>query len=219
MIPKKIHYFWFGGKEKSEDIKKYIDSWKKHLPEYEIIEWNETNFDLKQNKFVKEAYENKKWAFITDYGRLQVLYKYGGIYMDTDVEVVKNLDKLLLNKAFTGMEGNKHCVTGTMGGVKGHKWIKLLLSYYDDKSFFKEDGSLDTKTNTVIITNMTKKYYGWKEENGIQHLKDGLVIYPHEYLCAKSFRTGLVDITKNTYTIHHFKGSWLTEKTTKNPEG
>ncbi|UPW83708.1 glycosyltransferase family 32 protein [Lysinibacillus sp. Ag94] len=210
MIPKKIHYCWFGGKELDEKSKACIASWKKFLPGYEIIEWNEKNFDLNQHDFVREAYDQKKYAFVTDYVRLFVLYHYGGIYMDTDVEVVKSLDDLLINKAFTGVERGEYCITGTLGAEQYHPWVEKLLKYYDGRSFFLENGELDTTTNTVIITTITKESYGWKEGNKLSKLDDGIVIYPFDFLCAKNGMTNKYLITDNTYTIHHFNGSWET---------
>ena len=210
MIPKKIHYCWFGGKELDEKSKACIATWRKFLPDYEIVEWNETNFDLNQNDFVREAYEKKKYAFITDYVRLYALYHDGGIYMDTDVEVVKSLDDLLSNRAFTGVERGDYCITGTLGAEPNHPWIETLLKYYEGRSFVLENCELDMTTNTTIITAITKASYGWKEGNKLSTLNDGIVIYPFDYLCAKNGMTNEYRITENTYTIHHFNGSWST---------
>src|SRR5699024_8907222 len=127
MIPKIIHYCWFGGNELSKTTKVCINSWKKKLPDYKIIEWNESNFDINSNQYVKEAYQAGRYAFVTDYVRLYVLYHYGGIYMDTDVEVLKSLDSFLKHQAFTGCENEKNSVTGIIGSEKDHEWIKTLL--------------------------------------------------------------------------------------------
>lgn len=208
MIPKKIHYCWFGGKELDEKSKRYIESWRKHLPEYEIIEWNESNFDLNQNDFVREAYEQKKYAFVSDYVRLYVLYQHGGVYMDTDVEVVKSLNDLLTNRAFTGVERGEYCITGTLGAESFHPWIEKLLGYYNGRKFILENGKMDLKTNTVIITTITKEDYGWKEGNNLSKLDEGIVIYPFDFFCAKNGMTNEYHITDNTYTVHHFNGSW-----------
>lgn len=210
MIPKVVHYCWFGGNDLNEKAQKCIESWRKYLPDYEIVEWNEKNFNINQNKFVKQAYEQKKYAFVSDYVRLYVLYNYGGIYMDTDVEVVKSFNGLLTHRAFTGNEDLNNCVTGTMGSEKKHPWIKLLLSYYENNEFLTEEHTQNTVTNTVLITKTTIEQYGWKKEDIKQNLNDGLVIYPSDYFCAKSFETGKYFITDNTITIHHFSGSWLT---------
>lgn len=209
-IPKTIHYCWFGNGEMPDLAIKCIDSWKKKLPSFEFILWNEENFDINMNNYVTEAYNAKKYAFVTDYVRLYALYNYGGIYMDTDVEVLKPLDCFLKHKAFTGCENEKMCVTGIMGAEKGHNWIKYLLDDYNDKRFLLPDGSYDKTTNTKMITKITIDEYGWKPKNQHQILKDGLNIYPFEVFCAKDWKTGKLYNNKNTYTIHHFSGSWHT---------
>lgn len=214
MIPKKIHYVWLGKGKKSELTEKCIDSWKKHLPDYEIIEWNEDNFDLNCNKYLKQAYENKKYAFASDYIRLYVLYEYGGIYMDTDVEVIRNLDCFLDNKAFSGFENNNYIPTGIIACERKNRWIKYLLDDYNNISFIKENGTFDLTTNTVRITNTTKANYNLKLESSYQNLGD-VVFYPYDYFCPKDWETGIINITENTYTIHHFNGSWHTESEKK----
>ncbi len=208
MIPKKIHYCWFGRGQMPELAISCIKSWEEKLPDYEIIAWNEDNFDINSNEYVKQAYESKKFAFVTDYVRLYALYHHGGIYMDTDVEVLKPFDKFLEHRAFTGCEDDMMCVTGTMASVQGHKWIGNLLSGYDSRKFILPDGSFDKTPNTGVITKLTINEYGWKPKNERQHLKEGLVIYPFDVFCAKQWRTGEVIITNETHTIHHFSASW-----------
>lgn len=212
MIPKRVHYCWFGKGEFPELTIKCIESWKKYLPEYEFIEWNEDNFDINCNQFVKEAYESKKYAFVTDYVRLYALYNYGGIYMDTDVEVLKSLDIFLHNRAFMGCENEQMCGTGTMAAEKNHRWIKELLDYYENKKFILSEKKYNTIPNTYLITQHTINKYGWQSNNEHQILNEGLNIYPFEFFCAKDFRTGKLKVTSDTYTIHHFSGSWLTKK-------
>lgn len=213
MIPKIIHYCWFGGNPLPEQVKKMISTWKKYCPDYEIKEWNESNFDLASCTYTKEAYNAKKWAFITDYVRLKVIYDYGGIYMDTDVEVCKNLDDLLKWDAFSGFESDKDISTGTMGSVAGNEWIGYLLSYYNNRHFVMQDGSLDLTTNVVTITRMTCEKYDIVLNNRIQVFGKNMCLYPFDYLCAKSYKDGSIHRTKNTYTIHHFSGSWLPKRT------
>lgn len=211
MIPKKIHYCWFGGKELPEDVKKYIDTWKKYCPDYEIIEWNENNFDVTQNQYCKEAYEAKKWAFVSDYARLKVLYDYGGIYMDTDVEVVKPLDDLLQYNWFSGFESEDRIQTGTMGAGWNSTVIKIFLDNYNERHFIKDDDSFDLTTNVEVMTKLLKEKYKVQLNNTRQIFDDNSLLLPFDYLCAKSFFTGEISETENTYTIHHFKGTWRTK--------
>lgn len=210
-IPKVIHYCWFGENQISEEYKKCILSWKKYCPDYKIKEWNEDNFDIHSNKYVEEAYNAKKYAFVTDYVRLYALYTEGGIYMDTDVEVLKPLDRFLDESAFSSFESNDMIPTGIMGAEKENVWIKDLLDEYKDLRFIKEDGTFDTTTNVIRITNLTVNKYGLIQKSSYQKLKDGIVtIYPFDYFCPKDWKTGKINLTENSYTIHHFSGSWLT---------
>lgn len=217
-IPKVIHYCWFGGNEKPENVNTYINTWKKFCPDYEIIEWNENNFDINSNLYVKQAYEQKKYAFVTDYVRLYVLYNYGGIYMDTDVEVLKSLDSFLEHSAFSGFENNNQVPTGIMGAEKFNPWIKDLLDEYKDLTFIKPDGSLDLTTNVVRITNLTKSKYNLNVASSYQNLNNVVVFYPFDYFCPKDWETGKINCTSNTHTIHHFAGSWHGEKEKKQAE-
>lgn len=210
MIPKKIHYCWFGRNPKSDLALKCIESWKQKLPDYEMIEWNEDTFDIEENVYCKEAYEAKKWAFVTDYVRLKVLYEYGGIYMDTDVEVLDSLDEFLSCKAFSGFESDCSVPTGIMASEAGHPYVKELLEYYNDRHFLLEDGTYDETNNVMIITAMTQKK-GLVLDNTMQVIED-FVFYPKDYFCPKSWKTRKINITENTKTIHHFAGSWLSEE-------
>ena len=153
MIPKIIHYCWFGRGEKPELAVKCIESWKKYLPDYELKEWNEDNFDISSNQYVREAYKNRKYAFVTDYVRLFAIYTKGGIYMDTDVEVVGNFDKFLHHHAFSGFETDGNVPTGMMAAEKGSIWAKDLLDQYQYRVFVLPDDSFDMTTNTTVITN------------------------------------------------------------------
>lgn len=213
MIPKKIHYCWFGRNPLPELAMKCIESWKKYCPDYEIIEWNEKNFDLTCNKYVRQAYECKKWAFITDYVRLYAMVTQGGIYMDTDVEVLKNLDIFLNHKAFSGFERENAIPTGIMACEKNFPLFKELLHDYKEKSFIKENGEMDLTTNVTTITNICLNH-GLKLNNQEQTI-DNFTLYPKEVFCPKSYETGRIECTEKTYTIHHFSGSWHTEKEKK----
>ena len=210
MIPKKIHYCWFGGKDLPKLAKKCINSWKKYCPDYEIVRWDENSFDLSSNIYVKEAYESKKYAFVTDYVRLYALYTQGGIYMDTDVEVLKNLDQFLKDKSFSGFETDTTIPTGIMGSESGTEIFKELLDYYKDKHFIQEDGSIDMTTNVTIITDMMSKK-GFTPNNKLQTVEE-FTLYPKEYFCPIDYQTKKKNITDNTYTIHWFAGSWIPKK-------
>ncbi|KDE63559.1 glycosyltransferase family 32 protein [Fusobacterium necrophorum] len=210
MIPKKIHYCWFGHNPFPEDFKKYLETWKKFCPEYEIKEWNEENFDLSLIPYTKEAYKNKKWAFITDYVRLYALYTEGGIYLDTDVEILRNLDYFLELKAFSGFENKKSIPTGIMGSESQLPIFKEMLDYYKNIHFENEDGSLNLQTNVVTITEHFKKK-GMRLDNSKQTIED-FTFFPKEYFCPKDYRTLDIKITENTYTIHHFASSWIPKR-------
>ena len=214
MIPKKIHYCWFGKGKKSQLAENCIRSWKKFCPDYELIEWNEDSFDVFSNRYTMEAFKERKWAFITDYVRLYAIYNYGGIYMDTDVEVTKSLDGFLKNKAFSGFEDYDCIPTGIMASEKENKWIKKLLDYYYDKSFYNDEGKPDLTTNVITITNLTKMNYPIILNNSLQIFED-FTIYPKDFFCPKSYKTGQIEITNNTHTIHHFLGSWMSDEEKK----
>ena len=216
-IPKIIHYCWFGGNPLPKMALKCIESWKKYCPDYEIIEWNESNFDLNLYQYAKEAYDAKKYAFVSDVCRLHALCTMGGIYMDTDVEVLKNLDKFLDDESFSGFESVSCVPTGIMGSTKGNKFFKELLSYYDDQKFINEDGTFNTTTNVVTITNYCNKY-GFKPNNEFQ-IVNTLSLYPKTYFCPLNYDGSEPDFSENTYTIHHFSGSWLSKKERKKLHG
>lgn len=218
-IPKVIHYCWFGRGEKPELAKKCIESWKKYCADYELKEWNEENFDLHSNEYVWQAYQSKKYAFVTDYLRLYALYHEGGIYMDTDVEVLKPLDEFLKHQAFSSFENNNMIPTGMMAAEKGNAWIKDLLDEYTDLKFIDEKGNMDLTTNVTRITNLTHEKYGLVLESSYQDLKGGIVtMYPHDYFCPKDWDTGEIHLTENSHTIHHFSGSWHGEKEIREAE-
>lgn len=210
MIPKIIHYCWFGGKPLPLLSVKCIESWRKYCPTYEIKEWNESNFDLNCCDYIKEAYEAKKWAFITDYVRLYVMVNEGGIYMDTDVEVIASLDKYLSHKAFSGFENQVNIPTGIMACEKGFPLFNEFLHDYDKRHFKLENGNFDLTTNVETITKLCKKY-GFIGNNKFQEV-NGFVLYPSEVFCPKNYDTGNIYLTKRTATIHHFSGSWLSKE-------
>ena len=210
MIPKIIHYCWFGRNPLPPLAEKCIESWKKYCPDYEIKEWNEDNFELENNVYVQEAYEAKKWAFITDYVRLYALVNEGGIYMDTDVEVLKPLDDLLRYEAVSGFESETRIPTGLMACRDHQPLFEELLHEYDEIHFKRPDGSLDTTTNVTRITNTCLKH-GFVPNNTMQTVY-GFTLLPKDFLCPKDYETGKLEITDNTFTIHHFDGSWVTQE-------
>lgn len=210
MIPKVIHYCWFGRGQLPDLALKCIDSWKKHLPDYEFKHWNEDTFDVNCVPYVKEAYEARKFAFVTDYVRLYALFYEGGVYMDTDVEVLKPLDDLLELSAFSGYESNKNAFfpTGLMATAKGGVWVQEQMAYYADRHFINSDGTYDMTTNTVIIS-MIMQNNGFVLDGKYNIYKNDMHCFPSEYFCPKT-STGVLKITDNTYCIHHFAGSWNT---------
>ena len=200
MIPKTIHYCWFGGKEKSEDIKECMDTWKKYMPDYEIKEWNEHNFDVTYNEYTRKAYESKKWAYVSDVARLYALYTEGGIYMDTDVQVYQSLDKFLRHSFFTGFESSNYPVTATMGAEKGHPLIKEMLDVYNTKEFKTHKNWHEYETNTMILSDIIGKYFDRTEP--IYQVRDKMAIYPPTTFCSH------VNLTDDVYTQHRMFGSW-----------
>lgn len=216
MIPKKIHYCWFGGNPKPKLAKKCFRSWKKYCPGYEIIEWNEENYDLSAAPlYVRQAYEAKKWAFVTDYVRLQVVYAQGGIYLDTDVELRRPLDTLLSHRAYYGFEDGKCVNTGVgFGSEQGHPILKAIMDDYQKIPFVREDGSYDLlscpKRNTEIFLQ-----HGLQQDNSLQILEGDVLILPSDHLNPKQWQTGEIHITENTLSIHHFSASWYTPEMLK----
>ncbi len=209
-IPKIIHYCWFGGAPLPNLAKHCIESWKKHCPDYEIIRWDENNFDINCCAYVREAYAARKWAFVSDVARLHALVSHGGIYMDTDVEVIKKLDNLLEYEALSGFEAPDSIPTGLMACQKGHEMFRNFLADYDNEHFILEDGSLNQTTNVVKITNYCLQY-GLKLNNTLQTI-NGFTLFPCDYFCPKDFETQQLRLSQNTYTIHHFDGSWKSEE-------
>lgn len=219
MIPKIIHFCWFGENQHTPIVTRCIESWKIMCPDYEIVEWNETNFDININTFVKEAYETKKWAFVSDFVRLYVLYKYGGVYVDSDVEILKNIDKLMLNGGvITGYQGAT-IPAGIMAAEVDNEWIKLLLDYYNNRHFIKDDGTYDMETNSNIITHISVHKCDYKI--GDQHIKMGnVMLYPSIYFSPMkrhvlgnnlfSHKNFVIDSVK-TFSIHYGTGTWANQ--------
>ena len=210
-IPKIIHYCWFGGKPKPPLAEKCIQSWKTHCPDYEIREWNEDNFDVSAAPlYVRQAYGAGRWAFVTDYVRLKALTEVGGVYMDTDVEVVKSLDPFLRHRAFVGFESIDRVQTGLMACEKDHPLFLEFLHHYDHATFLNPDGTADTTTNVTVLTRLCQAY-GLELNDRLQEVA-GVTVYPRSYFCPVDFETQKLKRTRKTVTIHWFSGSWQTEE-------
>lgn len=209
MIPKVIHYCWFGRGEMPTLTLKCIDSWKQYLPEYEIMLWNEDNFDINSYQYTADAYRERKYAFVADVCRLHALKEMGGLYLDTDVEFIRPLDDSFLDDvAFTGFEDSL-VSAGVIGSVKNGEWVSDLLSFYHDKSFYKADGSMDINPITEMITDFMGREKNILANNVHYTIANYCTIYPSEYFYPKSWKTLKMNITPNTYCIHHFAGSWI----------
>lgn len=217
MMPPKIHYCWFGRKPLPPSALNCIASWEKFFPDYEIIEWNEDNYDINKIPYIKQAYAAKKYAFVSDYARFDILYHEGGIYFDTDVEVIKPFDDILDNGAFMGCEIDPSDAKGIMvnpglgmGACAGDKLYKEILDYYAVQSFLQEDGSHNLET---VVTRTTKilTQHGLKKQADIQ-VVDGIVVYPREYFNPLNNNTGVLHKTEKTHSIHWYTMSWLSSK-------
>lgn len=208
MIPKKIYYCWFGGNSKTEFMNNCIDSWKKFLSDYEIIELNESNFDINESLYAKEAYEAKKYAFVSDYVRLKTIYDNGGVYFDVDIELIKDMHEIIDKGPYLGCENGEVINTGLgFAAEPGNKIIKKMLDEYEGKHFFKENGELDLSPSPNKHTRALE-YYGWDKQNRLVEI-EGTTIYPIEYFCPYNYNTGEMKITENTYSIHHCAATWL----------
>ncbi|MDO4186078.1 MAG: glycosyltransferase [Bacteroidales bacterium] len=208
MIPKVIHYCWFGGKPKPKDVEYCLSTWRKFCPDYTIKEWNEGNFDVHINRYCEEAYANKKWAFVSDVARLYALIHEGGIYMDTDVEVVKSFDDLLGCKAFLGFEGTRWIATSAMGTEADNPILSLFYENYHSRSFVKAEGGLDKTTNVEALTNLLVKEQGLILNGHRQSLKC-FDVFPTDFFTPYDYINGKLKLTENTHTIHWFNQSWI----------
>lgn len=210
MIPKVIHYCWFGRNPLPKLAKKCIASWKKFFPDYEIKEWNEDNFDVNIIPYTREAYAAKKYAFVSDYARFWILYHYGGVYFDTDVEVIKPMDDIIERGAFMGRErGTGGMVAPGLGLGVGplNSLYQQMLDKYTSISFRLQDGTLNTKTIVFYMTELLDQR-GLKIDNSMQMI-DGIMIYPEEYFCPMDSTSGLLNVTNETCSIHWYNCSWM----------
>lgn len=212
-IPKIIHYCWVGGKPKPQSVLYCIDSWRRCCPDYEIREWNETNYDFTKNEYMRQSYEAKKWGFVPDYARLDIVYEYGGIYLDTDVEMERSFDRLLANECFFGFEDTGdgeyfvNCGHG-FGAVPHHEAVKKARDLYDHLTFATESVN---PIASPYYTTQALRLLGLIQENRDQNIS-GVQIYASDVLCPKNFRTGKLNKTARTVSIHHFTASWVDSK-------
>lgn len=224
-IPKVIHYCWFGGNPLPELAQKCIESWKKYCPSYVIKEWNETNFNIDACAYVREAYDAQKWAFVSDYVRFWVLFYEGGLYFDTDVELIQPIDDLIEKGSFMGCEPaliknnnlrvTKSAVNPGLGlaATPGLGLYKTMLEFYEGIHFLKDDGSNDL-TTVVEYTTIQLQKLGWTDKSVIQEI-DRIFIYPTDYFCPMSYKTGEITLTENTRSIHHYSATWKNKKEQK----
>lgn len=211
-IPKVIHYCWFGGNELPASVEKCIRSWKRRCPDYEIKLWDENSVDVNAIPYTKEAYEAKAYAFVSDYFRLWIIYTYGGIYLDTDVEVVRNFDPLLNHYAFAGREGKEYVNFGLgFGAEKHHPLLQAHMELYEDIHYRNHDGSVN-KTTLPMYTTMLLSELGFDPDNDCVQEVAGITVYPTDYFCPIEWQTGITRWkTSNTYSIHHYNASWFSE--------
>lgn len=210
MIPKKIHYCWFGKNPFPDRVKKCIISWKKYCPDYEIIEWNDKNFDFTKSPYLKWCYEHKKWAFLSDLARLIIIYENGGIYLDTDVELIKSLDELLQYRAFFGFENNEYVATGLgFGAIAGHSIVLSMMEQYSNLIEDK-NGNIELVGCPLLNTKALLTY--GLQLNGEKQEIDGAVILPKDYLNPYDDPTGRLNKTSNTISIHWYSKSALSKR-------
>lgn len=219
MIPKIIHYCWLSDDPFPKKVEQYIASWKRYLPDYEFVLWNFNRFDKNESLWVKQAFEAQKYAYAADYLRLYALYHFGGIYLDSDVEVFKSFDDLLDLPYMLGTEGDGWIEAGIMGAEKGSDWVKDCLDFFD-KPFIKEDGTYDMKTLPQVMNHIISKNriitVSERDEifdNSRLNYNTEIYLFPKDYFCAKDMGTGIVHKTVNTYSVHNFAMSWIDNKT------
>ena len=216
MIPKIIHYCWFGGKPLPKSAEKCIASWKKYLPDYEIKRWDESNFDVNAIPYTREAYAVCKYAFVSDYARFWILYHYGGVYFDTDVEVIRPIDDIINRGGFLGVESNRNGIYTVNPGLgfaatQGTAVIGEMVNLYSTFHFTNTDGTSDLKN----IVEITTDYLSSKGLQNTDEIQDccGFTIYPKDYFCPIDYDTRELKITENTRTIHHYAESWVPRST------
>lgn len=207
IIPKIIHYCWFGDNPKPAFVEHCISSWRQHLPDYQIIEWNKKNFDCNCCPYSREAFQMGKFAFVSDVARAYALYHQGGIYLDTDVEVLQSFDHFLAHRSFWGFEAGKYIATSTIGAEKGNELIKAYIDQYSGRQFIQNDGSVDLTTNVSIVTQLLQKR-GLILDDVQQVIGDNNIIYPQRYFSPYDCRTGVLSIHSDTIAVHYYSNTW-----------
>ncbi|MEE3458421.1 MAG: glycosyltransferase [Candidatus Faecousia sp.] len=209
LIPKILHFCWFGGNEKPEIVQKCIRSWHSVLPEYQIIEWNEDNFDVRQIPYTAKAYDQKKYAFVSDYARLKILQEYGGIYVDTDVEVIRPLDSFLSEQMFCGFESRENVAPGLiLGCVPNHPLLPTLMRFYLEHGFVDSYGVINTYSTVLNMTDVLRQI-GLQPDSGSPQSLSDVTVYPKITFCPDEEARKRGVYTDETYTVHHYCGSWL----------
>ena len=207
MIPKIIHYCWFGQGTKPDSFYAYLETWKEKMPDYTIKEWNEDNFDIHCCKYVEQAYQARKFAFVSDYARIYALYKEGGIYFDTDVEVVKPFDDLLEEQFFIGYESKDKLGTSVIASEKSFWLLEDILKKYQNNIFVREDGNLNLMPNTALISGLIQER-GITLDN-VTKKEKGIALFEFTYFSPYNYLTNRMTRSNNTYSIHHFSASWF----------
>lgn len=210
LIPERIHYCWFSGNPIPERLQKCIDSWKYFCPGYEIIRWDESNYDIHKHPYMEQAYAHKKWGFVSDFARLDILYQYGGIYLDTDVELIRNLDELLYQPAFCGIEKWGTVNTGGMCGAQAENpAVQAMLNFRKRAPFLRENGTINQMASGYYET-LSLIHLGLRPDGTMQTVLDGkMTVYASDFFHPFDYVSGETNITQNTFSIHHFSGSWL----------
>lgn len=214
-IPKILHYCWFGDNPIPDKTKKCIATWKELCPDYKLMRWDESNFDISKRAYTREAFENKKWAFISDVCRLEKVYEHGGIYLDVNTEALKSFDDLLENDMFVGFEQDNHIQMGVFGAKKHHEILKSILQdFYEKSRLLSDDGKINYRTiNSRVHEVLVER--GMESRDSYQEL-DGVTVYPKEYFCPRYWNSARQDpITDKTYTNHYFGASWHDEESRK----
>ena len=210
MIPQKIQCCWLGSRPLGKLEQSCVASWSRACPDYEIVFWNETNSPVNDNDYVKEAYRMKKWAFVSDYVRLRILSEYGGVYLDTDVELLKPLDRFINQAGFIGFESRQNVATCVMGCVPGQPFFSWAAREYDKRVFCTADGNCDCTTNTTWLTDILCRR--GLRQNGLTQCVSNITIYPPDVFCPLDLQTGKLRLSEQSAAIHHFAGSWMTPR-------